>query len=223
MLFFDDNTILCGFGFDSFALVVQHNWQLGFIITKASFKMEKEKQPKSLTTVQKQLLQVFPYWSPEKYESIRKEKIGPGNNSFCGSLFRFVREPKKRRKESPFGGLVVIGEWDIWDFSKEQVEEPDEILEQLESSPSFERLVGLHTASETKDKVIGNVNAPERENRESVDSDSFQQENTEDTELLDSIQKFVKTCEGFESLVSPVIWFTPKEKVKGTSIVFCCY
>ncbi|GJQ10639.1 hypothetical protein GpartN1_g2430.t1 [Galdieria partita] len=179
-----------------------------------------EERPKHLSTVQKHLLKVFPYWSPEKYETFRKEKIGPGSNSFCGSLFRFAREPKRRRKESPFGGLVVIGEWDVWDFSKTEVEDSDRVLEELVSSSTFERLTCYswkqHYENDTNESSRHNgFLSSAKDNEEIRTADSSCEENLaeEDAELLKAVQKFVKSSEDFRNLLSPIIWIrtTPEQ------------
>ncbi|EME25727.1 hypothetical protein Gasu2_22570 [Galdieria sulphuraria] len=170
-----------------------------------------EDKPSQLSSVQKHLFKVFPYWSPDKYETFRKEKIGPGSNSFCGSLFRFVREPKKRRKESPFGGLVVIGEWDVWDFSKTEVEDSDRVLEELLSSPTFERLT-CYSWKQNFD-ISGNSNcnvfkSAGKETSETLNVDSFCEANMadEDIEMLEAVERFIKSSADFGNLLSPIIW-----------------
>lgn len=146
-------------------------------------------KPNHLSTVQKQLLKVFPYWSPERYETLRKKKMEPGSNSFCGSLFRFVREPKRRRKESPFGGLVVVDEWDVWDFSKMEVEDSDQVLKELVASPIWEKFVcgsfkqvAANEKEEESNEIVGN------EELSGVDSNNSGKPDSEDVELLEAVE-----------------------------------
>eukprot|EP00871_Galdieria_phlegrea_P002349 jgi/Galph1/3114/GphlegSOOS_G1777.1 len=162
------------------------------------------KSTNTKSSVQKQLENVFPYWSAEKYEKVRTQKFEKGSSSFAGSLFRFVRQPERRRRESPFGGLVFFGEWDVWDFSKLEVEPHDWVIKELQSLGKYENY-GHYLESTTLDSTWEKASCINGTMEKNVKKDSHVQ-NFEDGKILETVEKFIKASQDIDNVLSPLVW-----------------